>query len=768
MTADFEGMNVAAVLIVSLSLMAASPPVLAADSESASIIEEVLVTATRRETQVMETPFSMQVFGGEELDQQNIFEVRDLYDYIPGITMQEDNAQTDHTVQMRGSGISSVGPDDGQSPLGYYLDDIPFLDITSQVAPPLDYFDVQRIEVLRGPQGTSYGQDSAGGSIRIYTNDPDLEEFGFKVRGYLSATESVDDNGWQGSAVINVPIVEGKFGLRGSYSQSYSPGHGSVTSRPDIDNPTQADLQSYRLKALWRPSDTVDVTLAHSRWDTEIDWFASPNVANSENGKLSLIPLDNRVALVRFPSGVPDNTHEIEWSSLVVNWDMGFAQLTSSTGYMDAPNRQFNWGTSPFGVGILFDVPNEAFTQEIRLVSKQEGPLQWLGGVYYHDADSGTIGIVDIDFGSFEQTYVASTPRTSEAYAIYGEVSYEINEQWVVLAGLRYQDDDREAINIQEERDPLNDPLGGSTGGVPELGMYTGPRSVDERNTFSFENTNPRINVTYYPRENGMVYLNAATAFRAPIFVRGQQQVDLELAGLSGLVSQDGTEISTVEVGTKWTFFDSRLELQGAIALADWQDVPIGVSWEVDENGDGVADRTAGGPISGADAEILSVEWQVSWRATDALTLGYNGSRTDGEITDDKSDAPGVINYPPVLMKGGDLPNLADWTHSVNVRYAAPLFDTGWDLFGSANYAYRSKPEAADPAVPSLIPAEANWESVRLALGVSRGPYTIDLSISNLTDFDEPYTPGSSASTTGMIVAPRSYQLRFTYDGFAR
>lgn len=768
MTADFEGMNVAAVLIVSLSLMAASPPVLAADSESASIVEEVLVTATRRETQVMETPFSMQVFGAEELERQHIFEVRDLYDYIPGVTIQEENAQTDHTVQMRGSGISSVGADDGQSALGYYLDDVPYLDITSQVAPPLDYFDVQRIEVLRGPQGTSFGQDSAGGSIRVYTNDPDLEEFGFKVRGYLSDTESVDDNGWQGAVVVNIPIVEGKFGIRGSYTQSYSPGHGTVNTRPDIDNPGQADLQSYRIKALWKASDTVDVTVAHSVWNTEIDWFTSPNVENSENGKLSILPLTNRVALVRFPSGIPDNTHEIEWSSVVVNWDMGFAELTSSTGYMDAPNRQFNWGTSPFGVGILFDVPNEAFTQEVRLVSKQEGPLQWLGGVYYQDATSGTIGIVDIDFGAFQQTYVASTPRTSEAYAVYGEVSYQINEQWVVLAGLRYQEDDRVATNIQEERDPLNDPIGGTTGGVPELGMYTGPRSVDERDTFSFKNTNPRINVTYYPRDNGMVYLNVATAFRAPIFVRGAQLVDLELAGLSGLVSKDGTEITSTEIGTKWTFFNNRLELQGAIALADWQDVPIGVSWGVDEDGDGVDDRTAGGPISGADAEILSLEWQINWRVTDSLTLSYSGAHIDGEITDDKSDAPGVTNYPEVLKKGGDLPNTADWTHSVNARYAAPLLDTDWELFGSANYSYRSKPESVNPTVPELIPADASWESVRLALGITRGPYTINLLVSNLTDFDGRYTGGTSVTTTGMIVAPRTYQLQFTYDGFNR
>lgn len=171
-----------------LAAALAAGPVLAAedDEEKSDDMEEVIVTATRRETNVMETPLSMQVFGQAQLEEQNIFEVRDIYEFIPSLTMQQENGQTDHTIQMRGSGISSVGPDDGMSALGYYVDDIPYVGINSQVAPPLDYFDVERVEVLRGPQGTSFGQDSTGGSIRIYTNDPDLEEFGYKVRAYIA------------------------------------------------------------------------------------------------------------------------------------------------------------------------------------------------------------------------------------------------------------------------------------------------------------------------------------------------------------------------------------------------------------------------------------------------------------------------------------------------------------------------------------------------------------------------------------------------------
>lgn len=736
----------------------------AEDDDEDSRLEEIVVTATRRETNVMRTPFSMQAFGESQLEEQNIFEVRDLYEFIPSLTLQAENGQTDHTIQMRGSGISSVGPDDGASALNYYVDDIPYVGINSQVAPPLDYFDVERVEVLRGPQGTSFGQDSAGGSIRIYTNKPDLEEFGFKVRGHVSNRSGVDNRGWHGSGVINVPVVAGKFGLRGGYTKSYDPGFGSVDGRPDIDNPQELDLISWRVKALWNVSDSIDVTFTHSVWETGLDFFGAQR-NSTENGKLVMTPSNNRIVLLRFPDGIPDNSAEYNWTSLVIKADLGFAELTSSTGFLDAPLRQFNWGASP-GVGILFDVPIETTTQEFRLVSTTDGPLQWLTGIYYQDALSDVLGIVDVDFVGFQDTYFSHTPRTSKALAIYGEISYQINDQWVVLGGLRFKDDDRVADNFEINRDPVNDTIGGSSGGHPVEGVYTGSVRTDDHNEFNYQNWNPRINVTYYPSDDAMVYFNAATAFRAPIFVRGQQAVDLELAGLSDLVASDGTEVTTVEVGTKWTLFDGQLQLEGAVAVSDWKDVPVGVSWEVDETGDGVTDRTASGPISGADAQIVSIEWHAIWRATDNLTFSYVGSHTGGEFTADKSNAPGVSNYPPALTDGNDLPNVSDASHSFNIRYTAPLFNTGWQFFGSTNLSYRSKPESADATSPDLIPAEAAWKNVGLTLGARKGPWSVDFSVSNLTDFDEPFSPGSSQTTSGSIARPRTVQLQFTYDGF--
>ena len=207
---------------------------------------------------------------------------------------------------------------------------------------------------------------------------------------------------------------------------------------------------------MWQPTDDVSVTLGLNKWDTEILFFTSANRQDTRNGQLVLSPVTNRAVLVRFPDGIPDNSHEIELNSLVVKWDMDFADLTVSSGWMDAGNRQFNWGSS---VGILFNVPNESTTHEARLVSKGDGPLQWIAGVYLQDAMSGTTGIVDIDFPTFQRTYISYTPRTSDAWAVYGEVSYKLSDKWVVLAGLRRQEDDRVAFNSEQDRDPAVDPM---------------------------------------------------------------------------------------------------------------------------------------------------------------------------------------------------------------------------------------------------------------------------------------------------------------------
>jgi iron complex outermembrane receptor protein len=553
-----------------------------------------------------------------------------------------------------------------------------------------------------------------------------------------------------------------------NYNRSYDPGHGTVDGMPEVDDPTAATANNWRIKALWRISDAVDVTVTHSVWDWETKFFSGAQTITNEGGNLVLRPLGNRVTTVRFPSNQPDNSATTEWTSVNLKWDLGFAEFTSSTSHAESLGF-FNWDSGGINVGILFDWPNNTDSQEFRLVSTTDSPFQWLAGLYWHDSFQEFTGIIDVDYNAardgfnYQDTYAETTLRASVAKSMYGEVSYQINDQWLVLAGLRYKEDKRQLGNSRVNRDVANDPAEGNFGGQPlpfGSGTYTGTETTDPFG-FTYSNLNPRINVTYYPSENGMVYLNAATGFRAPIFHRSEQKINLELGGFSNFATNEGTEVTSTEIGTKWTLLDGRLTAQAAIAKAAWDGVPIGVTFGIDRDGDGVDEATAGAPIPGGDVEITSYEWDLSVQASDHLTLGYGGSYIDGVIVADRSDV--VTSFPPLLLAGNELPNVAKWSHIVSARYSAPLMDTGWDFFGSANWSHRSKPFASNGNA-----ADANWDSASLTLAVSKGPYTIDFSATNLTDEDRAFTPGSSAANSnGILPEPRTFQLQVTYDGFS-
>ena len=753
-----------------LAAALATGPAIAAedDEEESKQIEEVVVTATRRETNVMETPFAMQVFSGAALEDQNILDSRDLYDFIPGITIQQDNGVSDITVQMRGSGITSVSADDGQSAIGTYIDDVPWLNINSQVAAPIDYFDAQRIEVLRGPQGTSYGQDATGGSIRVYTRNPDTEQFSAKVRAGVTGRNGVDGSGHNMNLVANLPIMKDKLGVRVSYSDRYDQGYGVVEGRADWENPNEYDTTTWRIKARWTPTENVDATMSYSHWEYEQDLFRVWHQTSSDTGESIMRPITNRFMLEYYPGGKPENGSETEFYTFNVKVDLGWAEFQSTTGIMDN-DGVFNGETSA-SVGILFDVLTDNVTQEFRLVSQGDSPFQWLTGLYYHDAEQEVNGIIDLDFGAgFNQTYASIGVRASEATSVYGEVSYQLNDQWVVLLGLRYYEDDRELSDTQTERqcdactfgnDPTrpDDPLLGYTR-QPSLDSYTGSSVTDSR-TFEFDNWNPRINVTYLPRDGAMIYMNAATGFRAPVFHRIQQKIDLELAGFTNFATYDGTEVSSFEVGTKWSLFDNRLDLEGAIAITDWKSIPVGVSFEVDRDGAGPAEPVqASAPIPGGDARVNTFEFTARWRITDSLSMAYTGAYVDGEMTDDESDTVG--GFPDNLTKGNPLPNTSPLTHAIGLSYSTSLMNTDWRLFASTNLAYRSKEYEPNPA-------ENDYKSISGTIGIHKGPWTVDLSGENLTNNDEAFSNASSLSNNGLIPIPRTIMLQVTWNGSNR
>ena len=188
-------MNKFLLRILMLGMVLPAPvAVFSADDEDEAAIEEIIVSATRRDVAVMDIPQSIQAITEETLEMPIYNDVRDIYNLVRVLLCIATN-NLPRRIQFRGSGITQSNAADGLPPVGYYIDDIPYVDISTPVPPPISTFDLQRIEIIRGPQGTSYGQDSTAGSVILRTNPVDLENFGYNARYGYASVKGVDGAG---------------------------------------------------------------------------------------------------------------------------------------------------------------------------------------------------------------------------------------------------------------------------------------------------------------------------------------------------------------------------------------------------------------------------------------------------------------------------------------------------------------------------------------------------------------------------------------------
>jgi outer membrane receptor protein involved in Fe transport len=744
-------------LAISLAAPFSTGALAQSDEAEDGVLEEIIVTSTRREKTVMEISQSVQAIPEAVLELPTFNDLTDVTALIPGATGFSNKPPQEEGIQFRGSGISQASVADGLSPVGYYVDDIPYVDVSTPVPPPIGTFDLARIEVVRGPQGTSYGQDSSAGSIILRTNPVDLENFGYKVRAGISDVASSSGTGYTIGGVVNIPIAEDVFGVRIAYLLEEDSGYGYVAGRPDIDDAFANTRDSIRIKAHWQASENIDFELTHSEWNTDYNTLPASQIIESINGGTLIREPTSDMMLALFPDGRIKNDFEIRWTTLLAKFDLGFAELTSSTGYVDTPKKEtnleeaFDGSNGPAEFVVVFNQPAETFTQEFRLLSTGDSNLQWITGLFYMDAESDSGGFVDLP--TFFFRYFETDPVDSEVWAVYGDIEYAVNDQWSVQAGLRYQDEDRSDTYTQDIADPFADPL---------FGPYSFP-GTPETNKTTFDHISYRLGLTWTPEENGMVYLTYSIANRAPIIQPLSNKVALENAGIVLPGDSDAAELVNTELGTKWTLADGRVQLEAAFVFSDWQDIPL---WaDLDPSLFPPFGLSLG--IGGTDAEITIWELSLAWALNDNFTVNYSGAFTDTEVTKVPSDAEIITGYPPAVKEGGELFNYSPETHNFGIAYNQSLA-RDWELSASLNYVTRDKPDgidAFDLSAPEFIPAREEFENLSFSLSAARGPWDLSFAIQNATDFDGMYFPSSANVINGFIPQPTTYSFQVSYDG---
>jgi outer membrane receptor protein involved in Fe transport len=442
-------------------------------------------------------------------------QLSDFLHLSPGVGIV-DAGDGSQAIQIRG--ISAFA---GDATIGYYLDELPFTAIGVAAVPDVRMFDIERVEVLRGPQGTLYGDGSIGGTVRILTTNPNLNRFEAKGDVFYSSTNDGGDSyGVKGA--VNVPLVAGMLGLRlvGSY-EDFS----GWVDAPALNtfNTNDRQIQNYRGKLLFQPTDRLRLTL--SAWKVREDVGASS------------ASLGNRTNLRVVP---PMNFLDYKLYSGVLEYDFGAFQLLSASSYMDY-NREatFEFIRMP----AVLRTPLENFTQEVRLTSSGAGSFLWTAGAFYRDLKSDQFAELPIFGTQFQKA-------NSKSWAVFGEGTQSFLDNTVkATIGLRYFEDDRQRQDV----------------GFQPVGT-------------THKTLNPRFNLSYQPNRDWITYLNVAKGFRS-----GQTQAGAVLAiaknmGLDVPVAIDPETLWTYELGTKWSGLSGAFTLEAAVYRNDWKDMQLPVS----------------------------------------------------------------------------------------------------------------------------------------------------------------------------------------------
>ena len=659
-------------------------------SETTAVeLEEIVVTAQRREQNISDVSQAVQALSGDDLDELNITNFEEMITLIPGAIQNSTISHGSNVYSIRGVAASET---DGDATVGYYLDNFAFSIPGRPYAPVTDLYDTERVEVLRGPSGTLYGLGSLGGTIKVITKDPVIGEF----EGSFKATVSEIDDGdssYTGDIVINAPISD-NAAIRAVLSIKDIGGWAEIIPSDQTDgNPYEA--LTGRLKLLVEPNEKTSVKFTYWRQDSEQEYanrltYPSPPAIDNVFGET-----------------FSDYTIYI----LDVAYDLGFAMLESTTGYMENTVISNNGGFIP-GIGnfsSLWPLESENFNEDIRLTSKSEGAWSWIIGAFYQDGE--TFGGQDVllpDFGF--NSINASNLLSSESWAIYGEASRTSeDEKWVLTIGGRYYEE-KSGFNENSSVELLT-PLTGAPDPI-----VTNTVGIDSATNDTF---NPRLNVAYYPNEDSMLYFEAAKGFRSGS-ITSTAIMTASNATLGGTNYDNASEPDTLwnyTIGGKWNLGSVSIDL--AAFFYDWGDAQVEIS---------PALQTIVIPV--ADIEGRGIDLTIAWDTPiDGLSLYFSGNTNEVEL-DNVDEA--IVTKLPFMGDGSQLPGTAKSTYSIRANLIRPL-NNDMTLNANALFVQRDSVQSVFDGriAPSIELLNAN-------IGVSKDNWKFGLFGRNLTEEEGP------------------------------
>jgi iron complex outermembrane receptor protein len=608
------------------------------DTASAQL-DEVVVTAQKRAERLLDVPQSMSVVTAEHMKRVNALQLRDFADTVPGLSIQTEGAGSTQ-ISMRGV----TSGKDASATVGIYVDDVPYgpstgFGASSQVALDAGLFDMDRVEVLRGPQGTLYGASTMGGLLKYVTTPPNATDFGMDVRTGLAQTRS-GEVGYHASATVNTPIITDRLALRttGFYSKDAGYIDNLDLGREDVNG---SAIYGGRTDLLFTPNEALSVRVTGFAQNISRDgWpIADYTLVGSQPGGIPR-PVDGNLDQAHL---IPEFfKHRFRLVSGTVAYNFGSMTLTSISSNQNL-QRDFTADLSdrllpglmslgPFSaVGTWNQLTTNKFTQEVRLVSDSSGKVEWLvGGFFTNEVSEEHSEFVFLNPArqiAPNNLYTVWLPTRYKEYAGFGDLTVKLTERFDVTGGVRY------AHNSQDFRQVGSGAL-----------ALSAPSNESSESVFTY-----LVNSRYHFNEQAMGYVRYATGYRpgGPNYIILDPATGLNL----GEPSFDADRLKSYEIGYKVETEGRRYGLDVAAYYIDWSDIQITVS----RNGFSNRDNAAGG------ATVQGAELTLTARPVREFTMTGAFAYQDAKLSRAEPALSGA--------KGERLPTVPRATVALNADY---------------------------------------------------------------------------------------------------
>ncbi len=744
-------------LVCSLSTSALiAPSVTLAQSEFS--LEEIVVTAQRREESIQDVPVAITAFNESFLDQNDVRTIEDLNGTVPGFYATNSIGYATAPLSIRGIGGANGGGNVfNDEPVAIYINDVYISRLGTSTA---DLIDVSSIQVLRGPQGTLYGRNSTAGALLINTAKPSAE-FEAKVKlGVAQYGEKRVEAAISGglSDVFNARLAVG-----------YSDSDGWADNTFNGEKIASSSSDTVRLSLQFLPTDELEVNAIYESQTREAApaniAIASllPGVPSSpfvERANLDILLENNSFAL----NTTNENDGETESLTLLVNWQIGDLQFDSVTAYRDGEidGAQDSDGTEFTLFSNIITSESDQFSQEFRLASDANDTLSWITGIYYLQEDIDAPSVINNFQALFGAGTAASFQPTQslDAMAAFFDATLHLTDSLSVSVGGRYSTEEKDFASVQTVSTISNSiPLPFAIPGLPFPAGFTIPAGLQLSSTAftdteEFSDFTPRLVVNYQINDDALAYVNLSKSFKSG----GFNAFGLEPAF-------ENEEILSYEVGYKATLIDERLRMSTSAFIYDYTDLQVRLPVPTG----GVSIQNAG------EAEVIGAELEFTYAMSENLRVSASASYLETELKEFLTqqvpqNASLIIGSPIALesinAKGNELTRAPELQYFLSADYSFAFTDK---LEGEFNVNYKHQDEVfflETNQVSSTFAGDAIDEiGVRLSIRPSGGAWELGLFGQNITD-ERTITQVSAlgAFPVGVLNEPKKWGADFTIE----